>query len=394
MKDNNVLEKGFTKQGDRLKYQKLVKESNISKTLATYGKTYAECIKKMDAKEEKWRIAVIQCRNEKIGHEKLYNAMRAYFDSTRQYIKANSYLSKITRLENQIKTSKLALKYADAITHNEIQELIDKLANDGYSKSTVKHTKEVFTEYYAHLYGRYSQYNPAVGLKLPLFDSEADDVVDENNILDDEEIKIFFKQCDAPHVPHHFGCHYSDMFKFLILTYIRSGEACALQVKDFKSLSDGTGRISITKSVTKDYDGKCKIGTTKTKTSRRNIKLSKIATDIIKNRIKNKKPNDYIWSQNDGSFLKPSNVSNAFKKILAKTEINKTLKLHDLRHTGISFAIRHRPEQLANISKMAGHKSIAVTADIYNHFTQQSVDNTADLISLEFENVLNEKVAS
>ncbi len=391
-----VKEKGFTTQGDRLKYQKLVKEAGVEKTLAVYGHSYAECYKKMAEKEQKWRAAVIQNRELAVGHVKLYEAMRGYFDSNRQYIKDNSYISKLTRLENQIKPSALARKYADQITHNEIQKLIDDLAEAGYSKSTVKHTKELFTEYYENLYGRYSQLNPATNLKLPRFDEEVENEVSEATILEDDEIKLFFKQCDAPSSPHHYGCHYSDMFKFLILTYIRSGEACALQVKDFKSLPDGTGRISINKTITKAYENEkvsYKLGSPKTKTSRRTIKISKIAADIIRNRIAGKKPTDFIWSQADGNFLKPSNTCNAFKKVLAKSGINKTLRLHDLRHSGISFAIRHHPEQLVNISKLAGHKSIAITADIYYNFLQSSTDATADLISVEFNNIL-EKAAS
>lgn len=392
-----ISEKGFTKQGDRLKYQKLVKEAGAEKTLATYGKSYAECYKKMAEKEQKWRAAVIQNKDLASGHVKLYEAMRGYFDSHRQYIKDNSYISKLTRLENQIKTSPLAKKYADQITHNEIQKLIDSLAEAGYSKSTVKHTKECFTEYYANLYGKYSNLNPAVNLKLPRFDEEVERDVSETNILEDDEIATFFKQCDEPSSPHHYGCHYSDMFKFLILTYIRSGEACALQVKDFKSLPDGSGRISITKTVTKTYEsGKVgyKLGSPKTKTSRRTIKISKIAADIVRARIVGKKPTDFIWCQANGDFLKPSNACNAFKKVLANSGITKKLRLHDLRHTGISFAIRHHPEQLVNISKLAGHKSISVTADIYYNFLQSSTDATADLISVEFENVLTERVAS
>ena len=197
-------------------------------------------------------IAVVQGTDLKTGHVKLYDGMKMYFDSQKA-LKDNSVIRKKTTLNNQIKNSKLNNKFADRINAEEIQKLIEDLTDDGYSKSTVKHTKEAFTEYYNYLFGKYSHLNPAANLKLPRFDDDTDDIVEDKDILSDEEMTKFIVKCQEPASPHHSGCHYSDMFIVLMLTYMRVGEACGLQAGDFTSNPDGSGYIKINRTVTKKY---------------------------------------------------------------------------------------------------------------------------------------------
>ena len=278
----------------------------------------------------------------------------------------------------------------------------EDLTDDGYSKSTVKHTKEAFTEYYNYLFGKYSHLNPAANLKLPRFDDDTDDIVEDKDILSDEEMTKFIVKCQEPASPHHSGCHYSDMFIVLMLTYMRVGEACGLQAGDFTSNPDGSGYIKINRTVTKKYADADKEKTTyvtgppKTKHSKRVIKVSKFVADIIRDRIDGKKKTDFVWTQlNKPEFLKPANASNAFKRIFRQfaeeNGIDKDLHLHCLRHTGISFALRHHKDMLIEISRMAGHKNVSVTMDIYQHVLRSSVDEAADAISASQDTLLMNK---
>lgn len=395
------LPKGFTVQGKNLKYQKTCKVAGESKLIAVYGKDTDECYKKMESEQKMWETSVVQGTNLKTGHVKLYDGMKMYFNSQNE-LKDNSLLRKKTTLNNQIKKSKLSNKFADRTSTEEIQKLINDLATDGYSKSTVKHTLEAFTEYYNYLYGKYSHLNPTANLKLPHFEAEIEDIVEEKDILTDEEMKKFIVKCQEPASPHHNGCHYSDMFIVLMLTYMRAGEACGLQVRDFRSNPDGTGYIKINRTVTKKYTDADKEQTTyttgspKTKHSRREIKVSKFVADIIRARIEGKKKTDYVWTQlNKPEFLKPANVSNGFKRIFRQfaeeNGIDKDLHLHCMRHTGISFALRHHYDMLIEISRMAGHKNVSVTLDIYQKVLRSSMDNAADAISASQDELLMNK---
>ena len=94
---NEVLGKGFTQQGDRLKYQRLVKEAGYEKQIAVYGKTYAECLKKFEEKEKTWRQAVILGNDLKTGHVKLHEGMTAYFQ---EHSKINGKKKAIKRSTN------------------------------------------------------------------------------------------------------------------------------------------------------------------------------------------------------------------------------------------------------------------------------------------------------
>ena len=388
-------------QGKNLKYQKTCKVAGQSKLIAVYGKDTDDCYKKMEVEQKMWEISVVQGTDLKTGHVKLYDGMKMYFDSQKA-LKDNSVIRKKTTLNNQIKNSKLNNKFADRINAEEIQKLIEDLTDDGYSKSTVKHTKEAFTEYYNYLFGKYSHLNPAANLKLPRFDDDTNDIVEDKDILSDEEMTKFIVKCQEPASPHHSGCHYSDMFIVLMLTYMRVGEACGLQAGDFTSNPDGSGYIKINRTVTKKYADADKEKTTyvtgppKTKHSKRVIKVSKFVADIIRDRIDGKKKTDFVWTQlNKPEFLKPANASNAFKRIFRQfaeeNGIDKDLHLHCLRHTGISFALRHHKDMLIEISRMAGHKNVSVTMDIYQHVLRSSVDEAADAISASQDTLLMNK---
>lgn len=75
--------------------------------------------------------------------------------------------------------------------------------------------------------------------------------------------------------------------------------------------------------------------------------------------------NHYVFETKNGTFASPSNLYQNIKSIYDKAGIDeKKVGLHKLRHTGISYYIRHGvPIEI--VSKMAGHSSIAVTTNIY-----------------------------
>lgn len=60
------------------------------------------------------------------------------------------------------------------------------------------------------------------------------------------------------------------------------------------------------------------------------------------------------------------------ERTLKRANISKKIRVHDLRHSGISFYLRHGCS-LADVSKRAGHSKQSITADIYSHVLDESL---------------------
>ena len=168
---------------------------------------------------------------------------------------------------------------------------------------------------------------------------------------------------------------------------MRIGEACALQVKDYEKVNEA-GYINISKNLSREGKN-WYIDTPKYKASVRRIKLSKEAQVIIEKRIAGKSSTDLIWSQSNGDYVKYTSLENPLKKMLLRIDCQKDLSIHSLRHSGISFALRHRAN-ISAVSKNAGHSSIAITQDIYQHVLSCERDKAVDITELAL-NVLKEK---
>ncbi len=391
---NEVLGKGFTQQGDRLKYQRLVKEAGYEKQIAVYGKTYAECLKKFEEKEKTWRQAVILGNDLKTGHVKLHEGMTAYFqehskiNGKKKAIKRSTNSTDLRVVRNQIEKYPIGSKYADKLTARDLQAHIEQLIKDGYSESIVKKTKDCLRAYYYDLYK--SPANPAYSIVIPHFESTekaCNNIVEWQEILDDDEIIRFLKECDVPYIPKHRGTQYADLLKFLFYTYMRIGEACALQVKDYEKVNEA-GYINISKNLSREGKN-WYIDTPKYKASVRRIKLSKEAQAIIEKRIAGKLSTDLIWSQSNGDYVKYTSLENPLKKMLLRIDCQKDLSIHSLRHSGISFALRHGAN-ISAVSKNSGHSSIAITQDIYQHVLSCERDKAVDITELAL-NALKEK---
>ena len=135
------------------------------------------------------------------------------------------------------------------MTARDLQAHIEQLIKDGYSESIVKKTKDCLRAHYYDLYK--SPANPAYSIVIPHLENTekaCNNIVEWQEILDDDEIIRFLKECDVPYIPKHRGTQYADLLKFLFYTYMRIGEACALQVKDYEKVNEA-GYINISKNL-------------------------------------------------------------------------------------------------------------------------------------------------
>lgn len=383
-KTNELSEKGYTLQGNLIKYQKLVKEGDFKKTICVYGKTREECREKFEKAEMKWRQEIILGIDLKAGRVPLYEAMLQYFNEhsringKKRAIKRSTHSTNLRVLKNQIGKYPIGSKDANKINSMDLQRHIEMLIAEGYAESTVKKVKDLFRAYYLHLYNN-SPANPAYSIVVPHIEDitkACSSVIDWDEIMDDEEIVNFLKECDERYIPNHKGTRYADLLKFQFYTYMRIGEACALTVKDYGCIN-GDGYISIRSTLARDGN-KWYVDVPKYRSSIRRIKLTSEAKAIVEKRIEGKSQDELIWSQANGDYVKYTSLERPFKSLLLRIGCKKDLSVHSLRHTGISFALRHGAN-IAAVSKNAGHSSIAITQDIYQHVLQKEKDEAVDV---------------
>ena len=93
----------------------------------------------------------------------------------------------------------------------------------------------------------------------------------------------------------------------------------------------------------------------------------------------------HVFTMEDGRPLDPSYVTRLFQRLrMAPGEELPPLTFHGLRHCAASLMLASGAD-IAVVSKLLGHASVAITADVYGHMigtiAQEAVDGAANLIA-------------
>ncbi|WP_250882993.1 tyrosine-type recombinase/integrase [Staphylococcus pseudintermedius] len=186
--------------------------------------------------------------------------------------------------------------------------------------------------------------------------------------------------------------HQYYMFRTMIETGIRVGEANALQWSDYNS-KDKT--LSITKSYDQKHD---RWNTTKNKEHRTIYITNDLAKELTKlkylqnaNRIVNEdiynQAYDFIFCNAFGEPLPRSTTHNTMmyvtEKLLGK---DNKLSIHKLRHTHATLLLES-DVPMKVIQERLGHKTMAVTEQVYSHVTEKMNQKAKE----NFEKYINKK---
>ena len=169
------------------------------------------------------------------------------------------------------------------------------------------------------------------------------------------------------------------MLLFVMWSFCRIGEVIALQYKDIDFESKkakiykayGKEKVRDRKS---DKNYEWVLTTPKTKKGRRVLYLCDQAIFHLKKHIETNCPaptqDTFLFFTKHSNPMSDQYLNLVLAKALKRAGITKKISVHGLRHTGISYFIRHGVSTEI-ISKQAGHNNISTTNGIYYNIIEE-----------------------
>lgn len=365
-------------------YRKVIDGQRVSRS----AKTQNECIKMMNAVEkELMAIKILGKMDDKdVMDQTLQDSISTWlYDVKRPTIKKSSYFDTLdTAYRNQLMDSRLGRSKLKDITPHMIQLYLNGICEQ-LSESTACKSHALLSQY--------TKYVRGLGHKVSWMDTVVKPkkvhTVDEKRhgemVLSDDQITLLVRELEKPYERGKEGYRYGYMLMFLIWAFLRIGEARALRWKD---VDLSTGRITINKNLSevrkRDSSGRIIGGTEqmtvlpKSESGYRKFKLPQKAVEcLLKHRElysgKYKEENSLVFCTENGKPVSQALLNRTLKKALSKAGIDLPMSLHDLRHTGISYWLRHG-KNIKLISRAAGHSDVSITMRIYYNLLPDELD--------------------
>lgn len=335
-----------------------------------YGKSSSECKKK----EQEIRQELEEGTMKKGKDLTFAEYTERFIDNHRDTVKPTTIRAhkiKIKRIcECRIDYAKNVfgnLKLRDIETDH-VRAVQRSLFSRGLQATTVNITiGEIRTILKDAVYDRILSYNPADGVRPLKSDTEkARDTIHRS--LSVHEVKAFFDIAQTK-------SQYYNLYKFLISTGCRVGEAGALTYEDVRG-----GVITINKTITRDEDGNYIIGdSAKTKAGMRSIPLTPMAKEALDAQKKDNferfgsesfsKEHLYFWNAK-GECIDATHVGQDVKRMCRLAGIEK-FTTHAFRDTFATKCIESGMT-MKTLQEILGHSDITLTMNLYVHCTEET----------------------
>ena len=269
-----------------------------------------------------------------------------------------------------------------SITPSDIQGLVNKLTQAGYSYSTIKKAYNAIDSCFSFAYDRNEvQKNPCVRISLPT--NEKRDVSDIIFFNDDEiraiEQNALFKYKNGTY-------KYSNGWYIILLLYtgLRIGELLALKWENVDLVNKRirvSGNLKQVKSRGKDTSNYVVVEQSpKTKSGNRIVPLANKAIEALTYLQAHKHSDKFVVASKTGKSISARNIDRAFRQILEMSKIDKKCGVHSLRHTFASMLFK-RGVDPKTVSEILGHSDVSITYNIYIHIIQEQKVKAIDLLN-------------
>lgn len=264
------------------------------------------------------------------------------------------------------------LKEIDSVA---VQAWVNRLHKvKGLSPKTIKNTYAILKEILQQAVSvHYITVNPCVDIRLPRIEKK------EIRPLEENELNALIKALEENEE------EYAPVFLFAVFTGMREGEICGLA---WDAVSFEKGIISVRQQLQKEKQagGKYYLSTPKHDKTRE-VLVAPFVMDLLR-KEKRKQAEDHlafgigwkndwnlVFTNRDGSHIKPATLLKHFKRILDKAGL-RDARFHDLRHT---FAVNSLQEgdDVKTVQKNLGHATAAFTLDVYGHFSEKMKEESA-----------------
>ena len=254
------------------------------------------------------------------------------------------------------------------ITPSKHQLYINHLIQKGYSKSTISKTHGLLKRALQRaVYDRIIYFNPCEGIELKHKDLKEPE---KAKYLPKDKIKPFLDMVKKRDIYQYY------MFRTMIETGIRVGEANALQWSDYDNKNK-------TLSINKSYDQKRdNWNPTKNKEDRIIYITDALAKELTKlkylqnaNKLADEdmynSEFDFIFCNVWGDPIPRSTTHNTMIHVTRKLlGTGNELSIHKLRHTHATLLLESEVPMKV-IQERLGHKTMSITEQVYSHVTEQ-----------------------
>lgn len=203
--------------------------------------------------------------------------------------------------------------------------------------------------------------NPATGVKLP---------------AEPRHEQRFLTQEQANDLAECVPDRYKAMVQVAVFGGLRFGEITALQRQDINPVSS---QIKVRRTAV-DIKGEITLGEPKTKTSVRTVTIPRsIMTALIKHMEKytTATPESLVFTGQRGLVVRRTWFYRSYWQPCVQSVGLDGLRFHDLRHTFVALWVS-LGRNAKEVSRAAGHSSVAFTLDRYGHLYEQDDDGLAD----------------
>ena len=284
-----------------------------------------------------------------------------YADRHTSPITARDYRSRLTSYIIRPLGSLALVRF----TRNHIEQTYRRLRDEGKSETTLYHLHAVLRQALRSAVDERSlERSPMEGIRSPRPQRREYETVGDR-------LAEFFTAIEAS--------PYTDVYALCLLTGLRRSEALGLQWPRV-NLDAGTARVEqgLHRVTSPDPDKRLVLLDAKTPSSRATIAVPLRAIERLR-RLKAKQleaeskgemtnPEQFVFVRADGKPYAPDVVTKDFTSLMRQIGF-KGLRLHDLRHSFVSYliALGAHPKE---VQEAARHSSFQITMDTYGHLME------------------------